>query len=568
MLPAHLRKYVVEQDYSRYTPVDQAVWRYIMRQLTDYLSEHAHPCYIEGLKRTGIDVDRIPEISRMSEKLEKYGWKAVPVSGFIPPAAFMELQAYGYLPIASDLRTIDHIMYTPAPDIVHEAAGHAPILIEPEFAAYLKSYAQVARKAIISREDMEQYEAIRVLSDLKEDPSSTPEQIEAANRKLADITAAMSDISEAALLGRMNWWTAEYGLIGSLEDPHIFGAGLLSSVGESKACLDSKVKKLPLTIECIDYSYDITEQQPQLFVTPSFAHLQVVLEQFAERMSFRRGGRYGLERAQRAATVNTVQLDSGLQVSGKLKSFSAAGERIDYIQFDGPCQLSYGDKELEGHGRTYHAQGFGSPLGLLEGDVDLESLDLRIGADSELRFRSGVVVRGKLKSLLRTPNQKKLLVVAFDACTVTHGTSVLFQPEWGVFDMAVGHRVSSVFGGPADRMTFGETEDFVAKTIPRKSWDAITKYKHSLYAEVRSIREDLENGSLKADEAASDRLEKVYSKVEADLPHDWLLRLEILELSHRLPSDSWRQRLQLELKNLSSDSTAKKFIEDGIRVFR
>lgn len=191
MLPVHLKKYIVEQDYSRYTPSDQAVWRYIMRQLTDYLSRHAHPCYLEGLKRTGIEVDHIPEIARMSEKLEKFGWRAVPVSGFIPPAAFMELQAYGYLPIASDLRTIDHLLYTPAPDIVHEAAGHAPILIEPEFAAYLKAYAQVARKAIISREDIDQYEAIRILSDAKEDPDSTVAQIATAERKLNEVTANM-----------------------------------------------------------------------------------------------------------------------------------------------------------------------------------------------------------------------------------------------------------------------------------------------------------------------------------------------------------------------------------------
>jgi len=161
-LPSHLQRYVVDQDYSRYTPVDQAVWRLIMRRLTSFLKDHAHPCYMDGLAKTGISVEEIPSIDHMSEQLERFGWRALPVSGFIPPAAFMEMQALSILPIASDLRTLEHLEYTPAPDIVHEAAGHAPILVDPEFANYLKSYAQVARRAIISREDLDQYEAIRV----------------------------------------------------------------------------------------------------------------------------------------------------------------------------------------------------------------------------------------------------------------------------------------------------------------------------------------------------------------------------------------------------------------------
>ncbi|NJL24178.1 MAG: hypothetical protein HC902_02675 [Calothrix sp. SM1_5_4] len=130
-IPDHLRRYIVNQDYDRYTPEDQAVWRYIMRQLKNFLGEHAHPFYAEGLRKTGIQVDRIPRIDEVDVCMEEFGWGAVPVSGFIPPAAFMEFQALGILPIASDMRTLDHLLYTPAPDIVHEAAGHAPFLAIP-----------------------------------------------------------------------------------------------------------------------------------------------------------------------------------------------------------------------------------------------------------------------------------------------------------------------------------------------------------------------------------------------------------------------------------------------------
>ncbi|RYZ76717.1 MAG: aromatic amino acid hydroxylase [Proteobacteria bacterium] len=581
MLPSHLKRYIVSQDYGRYTPVDQAVWRYIMRQLVSFLSVNAHECYREGLKKSGISIDRIPQIDEMGNKLSEFGWVTVPVSGFIPPAAFMEIQAFGYLPVAADLRTVDHIMYTPAPDIVHEAAGHAPILVDPEYAAYLKSYAQVAAKAIISHHDMAQYEAIRALSDLKEDPSSTTEQIKNAEDALTLVNDSITDISEAALLGRMNWWTAEYGLIGTLEQPRIYGAGLLSSIGEARSCLGPSVVKLPLTVDCINYTYDITEKQPQLFVTPDFAHLRVVLDELADRMAFRRGGVEGLEKARKAQTVNSVELESGLQISGKLKSYEANGQTVAYVQFEGPSQLSIGGKEIKGHGIQYHADGYGSPLGQLEGfakpltqmsDEDLVKISFKPGSKKQIRFTSGVVVEGKIEELIRHPETGALILVGWKDCRVSLGDRVLFDPSWGTFDMAVGSHVTSVFGGPADRRAYGETDDFVAKVIPRKPFTPIMQYKHELYQAVRTFREKMEawpaSTSVTQKAVASEQLEQIYSKLEAEFPHDWLLRLEILELAQQLPSDSWRPRVELDLRNMSEkDAQVAEHIADGVKVF-
>ena len=76
----------------------------------------------------------------MNEKMNKFGWGAVAVRGFIPPEIFMEFQALGILPIACDMRSSEHLTYTPAPDIVHESAGHNPIIINEEYAHYLKEY--------------------------------------------------------------------------------------------------------------------------------------------------------------------------------------------------------------------------------------------------------------------------------------------------------------------------------------------------------------------------------------------------------------------------------------------
>jgi phenylalanine-4-hydroxylase len=166
-LPKHLLQFAVDQRYDEYTPVDHAVWRFIMRQNMFFLKEYAHKVYFQGLLETGISFDRIPRISEMNEILGRIGWGAVAVDGFIPPAAFMEFQAYKVLVIACDMRQIHHIEYTPAPDIVHEAAGHAPIIVDREYSDYLQRFGEVGARAMQSRKDFELYEAIRRLSILK-----------------------------------------------------------------------------------------------------------------------------------------------------------------------------------------------------------------------------------------------------------------------------------------------------------------------------------------------------------------------------------------------------------------
>jgi len=309
-----------------------------MRQLFAFLKIHAHPSYAEGLKQTGISINKIPEIAKMDQKLSDFGWRAVPVSGFIPPAAFMSFQAHRILPIASEMRSLKNILYTPAPDIIHEAAGHAPILIDEAFTNYLTAYSEVAKNAIISSEDMALYEAIRDLSDIKEKPGATSAEIEAASKHLEKVSSSLTYVSEAQLLGRMNWWTAEYGLIGSLDDPKIFGAGLLSSIGEARNCLKGP-KHLEFTIDCLDYNYDITEQQPQLFVAKDFNSLTNALDQMSEQMAFRLGGEKALKKAHQAATVCTVCLSDDSTYSGVLTSYEIENEKIKNLSFKSPCLI-------------------------------------------------------------------------------------------------------------------------------------------------------------------------------------------------------------------------------------
>lgn len=542
-LPQHLKKYCVDQNYARYTPVDQATWRYCLRQLKDFLSKNAHPVYIEGLEKTGISEDQIPRIEEMSAKLSNFGWTAMPVSGFIPPAAFMELQSLSILPIASDMRSIDHLLYTPAPDIVHEAAGHAPIIVDPEYAAYLKEYAQVAKKAIISKEDLDLYEAIRELSDIKESSASTPEQIKASEKKLEDTIKASTHVSEATELSRMNWWTAEYGLVGSVDKPKIFGAGLLSSVGESKWCMSEKVKKIPLTVDCIKQTYDITEPQPQLFVTPDFKTLVKVLHQMAEKMAYRIGGKTGLDKAIQAKSVNTVELDTGLQISGVLAEYiQDASGNVIYIKFSGPTQISRNDMQLSGHNKEYHQHGYSFPLGNYK----------QVG--STLQYDSGITVTG---DLVKTEHG----IMTFTNCTVKYKDQTLFQPDWGNFDITVGNKVVSVFGGPADRKSYGDTDDFVAARVPTPNYSAEQKALFALYQSIRDYRRSRPEWSDSTTMA-------LFDKCLNEANDQWLLFVELLEIALMSKlSPVLTKKIETHLQTIKSNNEKlTSVIDDGVRL--
>ena len=542
-LPQHLRKYCVDQNYARYTPVDQATWRYCLRQLKDFLSKNAHPVYIEGLEKTGISEEQIPRIEEMSTKLSNFGWTAMPVSGFIPPAAFMELQSLSILPIASDMRSIDHLLYTPAPDIVHEAAGHAPIIVDPEYAAYLKEYAQVAKKAIISKEDLDLYEAIRELSDIKESSSSTPEQIQASEKKLEETIKASTHVSEATELSRMNWWTAEYGLVGSVDKPKIFGAGLLSSVGESKWCMSEKVKKIPLTVDCIKQTYDITEPQPQLFVTPDFKTLVKVLHQMSDSMAYRIGGKTGLDKAIQAKSVNTVELETGLQISGVLSEYiQDASGNVIYIKFTGPTQISRNDIQLAGHNKEYHQHGYSFPLGSYK----------QVG--NTLQYDSGVTVTG---DLVKTEHG----IMTFANCTVKYKDQTLFQPDWGNFDITVGNKVVSVFGGPADRKSYGDTDDFVAARVPTPNYSAEQKALFALYQNIRDYRRSRPEWSDSTTMA-------LFDKCLNEANDKWLLFVELLEIALMSKlSPVLTKKIETHLQTIKSNNEKlTSVIDDGVRL--
>ena len=542
-LPAHLRPFVKEQNYDDYTARDQAVWRFIMNSLTRQLKDSAHPVYLEGLARTGIALDHIPSIDEMNACLARLGWRAVVVDGFIPPAIFMEFQALKVLVIALQMRDVEHIFYTPAPDIVHESAGHAPFIVDIDYSEFLQSFGEVGMKAIATREDLAQYEAIRKLSILKECPDSSAEDIAAAERELDQLASTDAAPSEAALLTRLHWWTVEYGLVGDLSDYRIFGAGLLSSLGESSHCLDDQaVRKIPLTVAAVQYPYDITRLQPQLFVTRSCKHLSQVLEEFAESMCFRRGGAGSLRKAIEAGTMCTACYDSGLQVSGVFTEVvcDAVGKPV-YLRTAGPTQLAYRDKEIIDHGADYHGQGFGSPIGHLKDfsrclslyTIDeLKAHDIEIGSDVKLEYLSGITVEGKLQQILRQDHRNQVL--SFLECTVTELSGrVLFDPSWGTYDLAVGSGIVSVYGGVADREKLQ-----LYKAIP--STESIRIAHDEKLMACYALVDRLNRGEYNSDEG--DPCDALSAALD-NYPREWLLRAEMLAIA----SGALRRRIEAEL---------------------
>ncbi|HBC04737.1 MAG TPA: aromatic amino acid hydroxylase, partial [Aequorivita sp.] len=403
-LPPHLKQYIKPQNYEQYTPINQAVWRYVMRKNVDYLAKVAHESYLGGLKKTGISIDEIPSMYGMNRILKEIGWAAVAVDGFIPPNAFMEFQAYKVLVIASDIRQLENIEYTPAPDITHEGAGHAPIIASPDYAEYLRRFGEVGAKAISSAHDIDMYEAVRELSILKEAEGISQELINAAEARVEELQNKKVKPSEISLIRNLHWWTVEYGMVGTVENPKIYGAGLLSSIGESVWCMKDEVKKIPYSIDAAYQDFDITKPQPQLYITPDFAYLQEVLEEFANTMAVRKGGWRGLKKLIKSKQLGTIEISTGLQISGNFsRMIKNEDNEVVYFETEGETALSYREKEVIGHGILRHKKGFRSPLGKLKGinlaienmgPRDLQAYNFYDGKPIEFEFESGITVAG------------------------------------------------------------------------------------------------------------------------------------------------------------------------------
>ena len=565
-LPDHLKQYIKPQNYESYTAINQSVWKYVMRRNISFLKKHAHDFYITGLKKACISIDKIPNMYGMNRILKEIGWAAVAVDGFIPPSAFMEFQSYNVLIIASEIRQLKNIEYTPAPDIIHESAGHAPFLANPEYAEYLRRFGQIGSKAISSSYDWEMFKAIRDLSILKETVGARKKVIDESQKKVIDLQKTKKEFSELELIRNIHWWTVEYGLIGNLEDFKIYGAGLLSSIGESKWCLDKKVIKKPYTIEAAYQKFDITKPQPQLFVIPDFSHLSKVLEELADQMSLRKGGLEGLKKLVKSSQLGTIELSTGLQISGTFNNYISNpkdNKKAAYLNTNSKTALSYRNKELIGHSVDYHSTGFGSPLGKLKKSnlaiEDMSPSDLGLfgiieGKETSLEFESGVTVKGTIITGIRNVFGK-ILLISFKDCLVTFEDQVLFEPSWGIFDMAVGKEITSAYCGGADNSSF-KIEKKEYKPTPLSK----VPKSNNLYKEV----EKFSNSKLSTKENKT-----LFNEIINTSPENWLLVLNFYEACLNNSFFDYSEKALLYLNKICKNYPEySSLIENGIDIIK
>ncbi len=565
-LPTHLKQYIKPQNYEEYSAIDQAVWRYVMRKNVDYLSKVAHGSYLDGLKKTGISIDHIPNMYGMNRILKEIGWAAVAVDGFIPPSAFMEFQAYNVLVIASDIRQIEHIEYTPAPDIIHEGAGHAPIIANAEYAEYLRRFGEIGCKAISNAQDFELYEAVRHLSIIKEAPGTPKDEIERAEKTIAELQQTMGTPSEMALIRNLHWWTVEYGLIGTLKNPKIYGAGLLSSIGESAWCKSDSVKKIAYSMEAAHTPFDITKPQPQLFVTPDFAFLSQVLEEFANTMGVRKGGLEGLKKLIASKELGTIELSTGLQISGNFDRFLEFEGKPVFFQTKGPTALAYREKELVGHGIKSHATGFGSPIGKLKGinlaieDMsprDLKAYNIYEGELVTLEFEGEIKISGRIVTGTRNL-RGEIILITFRNCKVFHGENVLFDSDDEMYNLAIGEKIVSAFNGPADLNSFDLVTHKITSTTIKFPKDKKQTQLGKLYQQIREFREG-SNTTISRN--------KVFQEIKAQYPNDWLLAVELFELAKTNGDTNFAKEILKHLETVKRENPkVGHLIDDGLAL--
>jgi phenylalanine-4-hydroxylase len=230
--------------------------------------------------------------------------------------------------------------------------------------------------------------------------------------------------------------------------------------------------------------------------------------------------------------LGTIEISTGLQVSGVFKRMIRNEDNdVVYFETEGETALAYRETEVIGHGVSRHQNGFRSPLGKLKGinlaienmgPRDLSAYDFYDGKPIEFEFDSGIKVKGMNVTGMR--NLKgELMLIQFTDCTVTYKDEVLFTPEDGDFDMAVGKEVISAFAGAADYLSFDLVEHQLSTLGDVVAISEEEKTLNTLYKKVRAFRES------KNDNLAE--IMDTFTIVKNDFPNDWLLPLEIYELT-------------------------------------
>ena len=229
----HAAPYLIEQDYAAYTEEQHEVWAELACRRMGQLEEHAAREYLEGFEVLGLSRDRLPDLTAISRRLEpRTGWQTTPVSGFMPGPAFFEMLAARRFPTTTWLRRRDSLEYTPEPDIFHDVFGHVPMHAHPVFADFLAHYGQLCAR----------------VNDQGNQDGAILERI-----------------------GRVFWYTVEFGLIRQQGRVKVYGSGLISSNGECTNVLNGGCEVRRFELEAVLRTpVKVDEMHRLLFAIESF----------------------------------------------------------------------------------------------------------------------------------------------------------------------------------------------------------------------------------------------------------------------------------------------------------
>jgi phenylalanine-4-hydroxylase len=224
--------FLIQQDWSAYTPEQHAVWRELVGRRMPQLAEHACQEYLDGFAKIGLREDSIPNLAEVNRRLGPLtGWNATPVSGFLPPDAFFEMLAARKFPTTTWLRSRESMEYTPEPDIFHDVLGHVPMHAHPVFADFLQQYGKVCAQIMHDKEALER-------------------------------------------MGRLFWFTVEFGVIRQHGKIRIYGSGLISSHGESSYVINGGPEIRDFNLEQVmNQEFLVSEMQKVLYAVESFEQI-------------------------------------------------------------------------------------------------------------------------------------------------------------------------------------------------------------------------------------------------------------------------------------------------------
>jgi len=235
--------YLIEQDWQAYTPEQHAVWQELVARRMPQLREHACAEYLDGFEQIGLREDRLPDLKAVSALLApRTGWASTPVSGFLPANAFFEMLAARRFPTTTWLRARESMDYTPEPDIFHDVFGHVPMHAHPVFADFLEHYGKTCASVI-----------------------DRPEALER--------------------LGRIFWFTVEFGLIRQGGEIKVYGSGLISSHGECTRVLNGGCEVKDFDLETVmNQEMQTSEMQPVLYAVESFEQIYEAAKEAEARL--------------------------------------------------------------------------------------------------------------------------------------------------------------------------------------------------------------------------------------------------------------------------------------------